>query len=182
MINRIGYTGSPGSWVGKNQYEVYKSDTIINNQELLIEHLLEFHHNTEYRTSNFDTYNIFTEWTTDTMYDLFTNVKDVVRTHLPKGRLWLQAWVNVHKQNECLDWHHHHFPFHGYISIDPKNTTTEFAKWKVKNSVGNIYFGHGGKANEHKVTVNEPYDDYRITIGFDVQSVATQGRNKFIPI
>jgi hypothetical protein len=181
-MTKIGWTGSPSAWIGENKYEVYKSDVVISNQSKLIDMLLEFHHNTEYRTSNFDTYNIFTEITCDEMYDLFLNVQSVIRSHIPKGRLWMQSWVNVHKQDECLDWHHHFFPFHGYISIDPKKTTTEFVNWKVKNEVGNIYFGLGGEANSHRVNIDEAYDDHRITIGFDVQSVATQGRNKFIPV
>lgn len=162
-------------------FEVYNVE--IDKQKL-VEQLLDFHHNTDYRTSNFYAYNIFTEVSTEEMYDLFANVKAVIRTHLPADRLWLQAWLNVHKQDECLDWHHHKFPYHGYISIDPKNTTTEFSKWKVKNETGNIYFGPGGEANPHRVNVNEAYDDYRITIGFDVHNVssAVQGQHKFIPI
>jgi len=182
MKERLGWSGSPSGWVGDSKYEVYKSNAIIDNHSKLVAHLLEFHNATDYRTDNFDTYNIFTEWTSDEMYDLFFEVKTVVRNHIPHGRLWLQAWLNAHRQDECLDWHDHTFPYHGYISIEPKDTTTEFAHWKVKNEIGNIYFGFGGEANAHRVVVNTPYDDHRITIGFDVQSEATQGMNKFIPV
>jgi hypothetical protein len=165
-------------------FEVYKAEVVEQKQQKFIDTLLEFHHNTDYRTSNFSEYNIFTEVSTEEMYDLYSAVKAIIRTHIPGSRLWMQAWLNVHKQNECLDWHHHNFPYHGYISIDPKNTTTEFSKWKVMNAVGNIYFGPGGEANAHRVVVKEAYDDYRITIGFDVHNIssAVQGQNKFIPI
>ena len=53
-----------------------------------------------------------------------------------------------------------------YISIDPKNTITEFEKWKVHNKIGQIYIGEGG--HQHRVIVNEPYEGYRITIGLDI--------------
>lgn len=165
-----------------NLFEVYKSDIIVDNQQKFIDQLLEFHNRTNYRTDNFHEYNIFSEVTTNEMYDLFSNVKAIIRNQLPANRLWMQAWLNVHKQNECLDWHSHTFDWHGYISIDPKNTTTEFAHWKIDNEVGNIYFGPGGELHKHRVNVNEAYDDYRITIGFDVQTSATQSLNKFIPI
>jgi len=163
-------------------YEVYQSDVIIKHQSKLISQLLEFHEGTDYRTENFYAYNIFTEVTSTEMYDLFCDVKAIIKKQLPSGRLWMQAWLNVHKQDECLDWHHHNFPWHGYISIDPKDTTTEFSHWSVENKVGNIYFGPGTRANEHRVVVNSPYNDYRITMGFDVQTTPTSGLNKFIPI
>jgi hypothetical protein len=181
-LSKFGWSGSPSGWIDDSRYEVYKSNVIIDNQSKLVTQLLEFHNETDYRTKNFDTYNIFTECKTNEMYDLFFEVKSVVRNHIPHGRLWLQAWLNAHRQDECLDWHHHTFPYHGYISVEPKDTITEFAHWKVKNEIGNIYFGIGGQANEHRVKVNTPYDDHRITIGFDVQSVPSAGANKFIPI
>ena len=163
-------------------FEVYKEDVVVNKQDKFIEQLLDFHHNTQYRTDNFHEYNIFTEVTTDEMYDLYSALKAVIRTQIPASRLWMQAWVNVHKQGESLDWHHHNFAWHGYISIDPKNTTTEFHHWSIDNEIGNIYFGPGGASHTHRVKVNEAYDDYRITIGYDVQTSATQSHNKFIPI
>ena len=74
--------------------------------------------------------------------------------------------------------------FHGYISIDPKNTKTIFEDGTViNNKVGNIYIGPCNL--KHKVEVNEPYEDERITLGFDVINSDFKKQNdkiSFIPI
>jgi hypothetical protein len=57
-------------------------------------------------------------------------------------------------------------PYHGYISIEPQDTTTEFCDWEVKNESGNIYFGRGNV--RHRVVNNSFYTGKRITIGYDV--------------
>ena len=99
------------------------------------------------------------------------NIKQVVRNTLGTNQpLWMQCWMNFHKQKEVLKWHDHHFPYHGYVSIDPKNSTTEFKqgslRYNIENVVGNIYFGPGDRI--HKVIVNNDYSGPRITIGFDI--------------
>jgi hypothetical protein len=86
-----------------------------------------------------------------------------------KKELWYQSWLNFHKVNEVLDWHNHpECLFHGYISIDPKETETEFESYKIKNEIGNVYIGNGQL--KHKVNVLKPFEGYRITIAFDVIS------------
>ena len=91
----------------------------------------------------------------------------VVRGYLRNHKqLWMQSWMNFHKANEVLDWHNHYSPYHGYVSIEPHNTTTVFEGYKIKNQIGRIYIGPGDR--HHKVRVDEEFDTPRITLGFDV--------------
>ena len=82
--------------------------------------------------------------------------------------MWFQSWLNFHKPDQVLDWHDHNWPYHGYISIDPKGTRTVFKDYEVKNEIGNIYIGPGHR--RHKVEVDEVYDGPRITLGFDIHT------------
>jgi len=84
-----------------------------------------------------------------------------------KEELWFQSWLNFHKQDQVLNWHNHYCQFHGYISIDPKNTETQFENYTIKNEIGNLYIG---EPNKHRVNVLSPYKGNRITIAFDVVS------------
>lgn len=49
-----------------------------------------------------------------------------------KKKIWMQAWLNYHDHDQVLDWHNHSAPYHGYISIEPQDTTTEFGDWEIK--------------------------------------------------
>ena len=62
--------------------------------------------------------------------------------------------------------HNHNCDYHGYISIDPRNTVTEFSDYKIENKVGQIYFGPGQR--EHRVVCLDEFSDTRLTIGFDI--------------
>ena len=96
--------------------------------------------------------------------DLQSLIKEIAKNKKP---LWYQSWLNFHKPNEVLDWHNHYeCLLHGYISIDPKESETEFEDYKIKNEIGNIYIGKPEK--KHKVNVLKPFDGHRITIAFDV--------------
>ena len=96
--------------------------------------------------------------------DLQSLIKEIAKNKKP---LWYQSWLNFHKPNEVLNWHDHKdCLFHGYISIDPKESETEFEDYKIKNEIGNIYIGKPEK--KHKVNVLKPFDGHRITIAFDV--------------
>ena len=97
-------------------------------------------------------------------YDLQTLIRKIANHKKP---LWYQSWINFHKSNEVLDWHNHKdCIFHGYISIDPKQTETQFENFKIKNEIGNVYIGKPEML--HRVNVLEPFDGNRITIAFDV--------------
>ena len=71
-----------------------------------------------------------------------------------------------HDHDNVLGWHNHDWDYHGYISIDPKNTVTEFRNYKIENKTGQIYFGPGQR--EHRVVCLDEFSDKRLTIGFDV--------------
>ena len=102
--------------------------------------------------------------------DIRNCVRETINTDEP---LWIQCWMNLHKPDEVLGWHDHHFPYHGYVSIDPKDSTTEFKegdlRYEIKNEVGNIYFGPGWN-RMHRVRVDSPYEGERITLGFDIET------------
>ena len=157
-------------------YEVYKSDIVLENQKELIEDL-EFCMNTEVVkdfTWEYDKYNIFTlNPNSVVLHKLFKDLAGFVRYFVPDEHedLWLQAWCNFHDNNAFEHSHNHWWPYHGYISIRPHNTTTCFEQpeYEIKNEVGNIYIGRG--FNRHFVRVDEgEFDTPRITIGFNVKT------------
>jgi hypothetical protein len=98
--------------------------------------------------------------------ELIWAVKDYLKDQDGSDTVWLESWLNYHKQDEVLDWHNHEYSFHGYISVDPKDTTTDFKEYSIKNQSGNIYIGPGHR--QHCVVVDKPYTDTRITLGFDL--------------
>lgn len=160
------------------------SDYIIHQSEYIVKHYntiltdLEIAHK-EFKklfpdndsTWSYSVYNIFALTAPSSrFYDVYKELRNLIRSHLGEERpLWIQAWLNYHKQDEVLDWHEHGFDYHGYISIDPKKTKTLFPTYEIDNKCGQIYFGPGHR--QHKVEVLEPYNDYRLTIGFDVHSL-----------
>ena len=101
-------------------------------------------------------------------YKMFKDVFKIIRKYSnSKKPLWFQCWLNFHKEKNLLKWHNHPDAlFHGYISIDPKNTETVFKNYTIKNKIGNVYIGPS--LNDHKVISKKTYDNTRITIGFDV--------------
>jgi len=101
-------------------------------------------------------------------FNLYKELQKIIRKFSNHNKpLWYQSWLNFHSSNEVLDWHkHHHSCFHGYISIDPKDTETEFENYKIKNEVGKVYIGSSGL--KHRVNLLKPYEGKRITIAFDV--------------
>ena len=58
------------------------------------------------------------------------------------------------------------YTFNGLISIDPKDTMTEFGHYSIENKIGQIYIGPGNR--QHRVILRKPYTTPRITLGFDV--------------
>jgi hypothetical protein len=169
---------------------IYKSQLIIDNQKAFIEkcyiasNKIKDKFNQKDTTWIYNEYNIFSVTAgCPLFYSLFFELQRVIKEYyLKPGPLWMQAWLNFHKQDEVLDWHDHEWPFHGYISIDPKNTSTIFKTFEVTNEIGNIYIGPGNL--KHKVVVHEKFETPRITIGFDVTNEIKYFKNMFslIPI
>jgi hypothetical protein len=106
----------------------------------------------------------------DLYFKMFCDLQKLIRKTLKtKKPLWYQCWLNFHKPEEVLGWHNHQGSIlHGYISIDPKESETEFKKYTIKNKIGNVYMGK--PENPHKVNVLKHYEGHRITIAFDVIS------------
>ena len=103
-------------------------------------------------------------------YKMFSDLQKIIRKFSKTKRpLWYQSWLNFHKQEDVLDWHNHiECLFHGYISIDPKESETEFENYKIVNKTGDIYIGDPYK--KHRVNILKPFIGNRITIAFDVIS------------
>lgn len=161
----------------QNNYILYNLNYIKNNHNHFVEYANLAHKRFQFAfgktakssTQYFRYYNFFQLVSGSTYYhklyeDLIKIIKDYVNTN---EKLWLQCWINYHKKNEVLDWHYHkECLLHGYISILPQNTETHFEKYKIKNTIGNLYIGEPNK--NHKVVNLSDFDDIRITLGFDV--------------
>jgi len=134
--------------------------------------------------SGYRFYNVFNLTSPSPLFwGLLKELSTIVRTELQTDApLWMQCWMNMHNPKEVLGWHDHHFPYHGYISIDPKDSVTQFKegdkKYEIKNEVGNIYFGPGWN-RMHRVVVNEEYQGPRITLGFDIITQPTVPDDQF---
>lgn len=159
-----------------NDYILYTSQHIIENQAQLIsdidiayENFKKFFPNAD-STWTYNKYNIFSLTAGSTnFYVLFQELRDLIRDRWGSAdNIWMQSWVNYLTYDELniLDWHDHLFNYHGYISIDPKNTVTIFKDYEIKNTVGQIYIGPGYR--HHKVCALDEYSGERITIGFDL--------------
>ena len=167
-------------------YKLYQSDLIINNHQSIIQacdiaqKYFEAKYNTSDSTWRFMDYNIFNLTSSSLLFwKLFKELNYHIRSYIGDDRpLWLQAWLNYHSYSELeskLGYHHHDSPYHGYISIDPQDTTTIFeGEWEITNRIGQIYIGPSGKDNKeyyHRVENNSFYKNKRITIGFNIQDI-----------
>ena len=129
-------------------YQLYQSQYVVDHQEEFVKDLM---HSAQamYQYGVFDTslkygsytqYNIFgVSSPSHHTYQLFKEIRDIARKNLPEGRLWIQAWVNNHYETELLGWHNHSSKWHGYVSIRPYDTVTEFDDFTIENKVGQIY-------------------------------------------
>lgn len=165
-------------------YKVYNFDYIKDNQTEIIMQcdMLKKLHNFD-MTKKYYEYNIFSlSAGSIQFYEVYKFLSHIIRENIGNQKAWIQSWLNYHTESEVLDWHDHHWEYHGYISIDPKDTTTEFENYSIENRVGKIYYGPGYR--KHRVKVNTPYSGHRITIGFDVllEPVMNTGCLGFIPL
>ncbi len=152
-----------------SEYKLFQSSYIKNNQQSFIEQSIEVKNllDSTDTTKDYYRYNLFSITAGSIyFYNLFAELRDIIRSEIPDKPLWIQSWVNLHEYDKVLDWHNHSWPYHGYISIDPKRTVTEFEEYSISNHVGQIYFGPGNRL--HRVKVLEKFEGLRITIGYDV--------------
>lgn len=161
----------------EHDYILWQSPTIVRNLDLMkgdldIAHSLfkKVFPGDQDSTWTYHSYNIFAFTApSSAFYILYKELRDLIRGQLGDDRqLWLQAWVNYHKDDQLINRHHHDFEYHGYISIDPKKTKTVFDNYEVINKPGQIYFGPGHRY--HHVEAIEPFEGIRTTLGFDVHT------------
>ena len=155
-------------------YKLFQSEIICSDPEAFVSECVMAHSLFEEKYSKekgstwaYTDYNLFV-LTAGSLrfYLLYKELCKAIRDYAGYDEpIWMQSWINYHDQDQILDWHNHHWDFHGYISVDPKQSTTEFERWSIKNKTGQIYIGAGGIM--HRVVAEEPFDGKRITIGFD---------------
>ena len=159
------------------EYKLYQSKVILNNYSRFIEDCYIAQQKFEDifkltdSTWNYNKYNIFSLTSTNILfYNLFKELSYHVRSYIGDDRpLWIESWLNFHSSDKLLERHSHEWPYHGYISVDPKKTTTIFDNFKIPNIPGQIYLGPGGDDYYHYVEADEPFEGNRITIGFDIE-------------
>jgi len=157
-----------------SDYILYNFEYIKEHQQEIIKELKTSHDiirelGVSDSTFGYTKYNIFGVSSPSIhMYKIFETLRGIIRSQLPDGRLWIQSWLNYQDWDGVLQWHNHSSAYHGYISIEPQDTETEFEKWTIDNQAGNIYFGPGH--HRHRVKNLREYKGKRITIGFDVMT------------
>lgn len=166
-------------------YILHQSYFINENQKDIIEDIVIAHKlfrqmfPESSSTWSYNKYNVFSLTACSTnFYEIYKELRNLIRSNVGiEKKIWMQSWINYLKYDELktLDWHGHDFPYHGYISIDPKNTQTVFKDYTIENKVGQIYLGPGHRM--HKVVSSEPYLGDRITIGFDIVDL---NENEFV--
>jgi hypothetical protein len=178
----------------RDDYQLWTIDVVKDNQALFIDQCYTLHKLIQQVVGDEDTtraykrYNIFQiSGSSVAFYKLYKNVIHNIREYVGDDRpLWMSGWMNFHQPTQVLNWHNHlNSICHGYISIDPKNTTTKFQEYEIKNEVGKMYLGPSARL--HKVEVDEPFAGHRITLGFDVSDDAdhlliADGDYNFIPV
>jgi hypothetical protein len=157
-------------------YKLYQSKYIVEHQSDIISQChdakkfymgLPSRNATGDMTADYFNYNIFSLTAGSyPLYEVYKELVSFVKSQLGEQRMWMQSWLNYHDHDKVLGWHNHDWDYHGYISIDPKNTVTEFRDYKIENKVGQIYFGPGKR--EHRVVCLDEFSDTRLTIGFDI--------------
>lgn len=114
-------------------YKFYDIKLVKQNQKKLIEDAMKAHDRFHFaygqflkqiNSTSFFRYYSFVSLSAGSSlyYLLFKEIqKNIRKFYKKKGPLWFQCWLNLHKQDQVLEWHNHEdCAFHGYVSIDPK--------------------------------------------------------------
>lgn len=182
-------------------YQIYNINSPKINQKKLIEYVNlsvdKFNHlyqGFEHKTEYYYLYNFFTIASCNPeVYELYCSLVKCIRHYfdlyeIPKTNVWLQSWMNTHKQNDVLKSHSHAYSYHGYISLSDHLTYTVFTDdhdgnelYRVTNYPLQVYMGPGYR--HHHVETAESFSDNRITLGFDIEINNTISENfSFIPV
>lgn len=160
-------------------YQVWHTDVVEKHQQDLIESSLQAEKifNNRYGaiknknlTWSYQSYNIWLLTSPcPAWFELYKDLLEVIKNYKKWDTpVWMESWINLHNSSEFLDWHTHYWPLHGYISIDPLKTATEFEGYEIINRPGQIYLGPGKRL--HRVCPRGRIDEseLRITVGFDI--------------
>jgi hypothetical protein len=159
-------------------YQIYRSSTIVEQQDELVSvadlvvNRIKLAQPDRDMTWSYNQYNTFLVTAPSIAYtNLLKDLLEVIKIYTNDSKpMWMQSWINYHMPEQVLNWHDHYWPIHGYMSITPQDTTTEFEKYSIKNEVGNIYIGPGYRP--HRVVVNKQFNQPRITLGYDLHNTA----------
>lgn len=176
------------------EYVLSQIDFVKNNQQLYVDQCTELHKALIRKYGNIDTtksywqYNLFNvSCSSLAFYRLWREINLKIREYVGDDRpLWMSGWLNFHQHNQILNWHNHKLSIcHGYVSIDPKDTITEFENYIIDNLPGQLYLGPSEKM--HRVVACRPFIGPRITIGFDVSDKQNEDHinsnfHAFIPV
>ncbi|MCH1416801.1 MAG: hypothetical protein L7V30_04730, partial [Gammaproteobacteria bacterium] len=89
-------------------YKLFQSQYIVDNQQSFIDQCLSVKSSfgNKDTTWSYNEYNIFSVTAGSVyFYNLFKELRDIVKAEIPNKMLWIQAWLNVHEQQSLLDWH-----------------------------------------------------------------------------
>ena len=183
------------------EYKLYQSEIInsnhsyfVKNSTIAYQNLLEKYDIKDSTWEHYK-YNFFSLTSSNLLFfNLYKELRTFIRDYVGDDRpLWFQSWINFHPNDIVeieLPFHSHLYPYHGYISIDPQNTTTIFRNGlKIKNKPGQIYIGPGrnwgdNPEYDHRVEIDKKYTLPRITIGFDINDKINKMHQElsFIPL
>jgi hypothetical protein len=89
--------------------------------------------------------------------------------NMPKESMFIQCWINIHRQHQHLTKHAHPYPMHGHITINTDNTSTVYGEadeLQIPNKNGLLTLL--GKPNVmHYVTPYQSIEGARVSIAFD---------------
>ena len=136
-------------------------------------------------TSRYGSYNFlkFEHPCVDTVFDFIRrNCREMMKYRsLPRQKLWIQCWINIHRKGQALHKHHHvGYVMHGHMTVRTKNTSTIYGahdEIAVRNENGMITV-IGKDRIPHFVTPYREPSGARVSIAFDVisESVANKIR------
>lgn len=161
-------------------YDTWQLEAVSKNKEMYIEqcnvlYTLLLDQGIKDTTWEYKKYNIFSlASSSEAFWFLWKNIQICIRKHLQTDQpAWMTGWLNYHRYENVLDWHNHlGSQYHGYVSIDPKNTKTMFqsdkGNYEISNESGLLYIGPSARL--HKVEALEKFEGDRITIAFDVST------------
>ena len=160
-------------------YQIWNSDVINKHHKELVFSALRAEELFDYRfnkiknkdlTWSYQSYNIWLLTSPSPFWHmLFQDLISVIKAQREwTVPVWMESWINIHRTRQVLDWHTHHWPIHGYISIDPKNTITEFEGYNIVNNIGQIYIGPGLRLHRVVADENTEFSTTSITVGFDL--------------